>query len=103
MKKIILLCLVSLFATTLIHSQDARESGAYYCSKKKSSMTQESLSFLKEMNTVGPTHTYDVLSYTMNLNIYSCFYSPYPKNFSAKTVIHLKVGSTLNSIQLNAD
>jgi aminopeptidase N len=103
MKKIILLCLVTLFATSLVQSQETRESGAYYCSKKKSAMSQESLSFLKEINTVGPTHTYDVLSYTMNLNIYSSFFSPYPKNFAAKNVIHLKVDSTLNFIKLNAD
>lgn len=103
MKKIILLCLVSLFAVSLVQSQGNRESGAYYCSKKKSTMSREALSFLKEANTLGPTHTYDVLSYTMNLNLYSCYFSPYPKNYAAKTVIHLAVDSTLNSIQLNAD
>ena len=103
MKKIILLCLVSLFATSLVQSQETRESGAYYCSKRKSAMSQESLSSLKETLTLGPTHTYDVLSYTMNLNIYNSFFSPYPKNFAAKTIILIKVDSTLNFIKLNAD
>ena len=103
MKKIIMLCLVSLFTSSLVQSQETRESGAYYCSQKKSAMSQESFSALKETQTLGPTHTYDVLSYTMNLNIYNSFFSPYPKNFAAKTIILIKVDSTLNFIKLNAD
>jgi aminopeptidase N len=103
MKKIILLCLVGIFTSSLVQSQETRENGAYYCSKKKSAMSQQSLSILKETLTVGPTHTYDVLSYTMNLNVYNSFFSPYPKNFAAKTIILIKVDSTLNFIKLNAD
>jgi len=102
MKKIILLCLISLFATSLIQSQETRESGAYYCSKKKSAMSQQSLTFLKEALTGGPAHNYDVLSYTMNLNVYSSFYSPYPKNYSAKVIILIKADTALNFIKLNA-
>jgi aminopeptidase N len=102
MKKIIMLCLVSLFTSSLVQSQETRESGAYYCSQKKSAMSQESFSALKETLTLGPTHTYDVLSYTMSLNVYNSFFSPYPKNFAAKTTILLKVDSTLNFIKLNA-
>jgi aminopeptidase N len=103
MKKIIFLLLVSFLATTLVQSQETREPGAYSCSKRKSAMKQESLSLLKEMNTVGPTHTFDVLSYTLNLNIYNSFFSPYPKNFSGKVILHIKADSTLNFISLNAD
>lgn len=103
MKKIILFCLVSLFITSLVQSQNTRVPGAYSCSKKKSSMSQESLSFLKEINTGGPAHAYDVLSYTMNLNIYSCYFSPHPKNFAAKTIIRVKADSTLSYIKLDAD
>jgi aminopeptidase N len=66
-------------------------------------MSQESLSSLKETLTIGPTHTYDVLSYTMNLNVYNSFFSPYPKSFAAKTIINIKVDSTLSSIKLDAD
>jgi aminopeptidase N len=103
MKKIILLCLVSLFTASLVKSQEPRHNGAYYCSKGKMTMSQKSLAALKESMTVGPTHTYDVLSYTMSLNIYHSFFSPFPKDFAAKTVILLRVDSTLNSIKLDAD
>jgi aminopeptidase N len=103
MKKIILLCLTGIFAFSLVQSQETKESGAYYCSKKKSAMSQQSLSTLKETLTGGPAHKYDVLSYTMNLNIYNSFFSPYPKNYAAKTIILIKVDTTLNFINLDAD
>jgi aminopeptidase N len=103
MKKIILLCLAGIFTFSLVQSQETKESGAYYCSKKKSAMSQQSLSLLKEAFTGGPAHNYDVLSYTMNLNVYHCFFSPYPKNFTAKTIILIKVDTALNFINLDAD
>ena len=65
-------------------------------------MNQQSLSTLKEFLTVGPTHTYDVLSYTISLNVYNSFFSPYPKNYNAKNIILVKADSTLNFIKLNA-
>jgi len=103
MKKIILCCLISLFATSFVQSQDNTQSGAYWCSKKKASMPQSSLPSLKDMNTGGPTHTYDVLSYTMNLNLFNCFSSPYPSSFASKIIIHIKVDTALNLIHLDAD
>ncbi len=103
MKNIILLCFLSLFASSMIRPQITRESGAYYCSKKKSAMSQQSLETMKEMLTGGPKHTYDVLSYTMCLNIYNCFFSPYPKDYAANTIILIKVDTSLDYIDLNAD
>ncbi|MGA2822411.1 MAG: M1 family aminopeptidase [Bacteroidales bacterium] len=103
MKKNILLCLAGILAFSLVQSQETRENGAYYCSQKKSAMSQQSLSELKEAFTGGPAHNYDVLSYTMNLNIYNSFFSPYPKNFAAKVIILIKVDTALNFINLNAD
>ena len=47
-------------------------------------------------------HSYDVLSYSLDLNLYSCYTAPYPRNFNAKEVITLKVDSALNAIKLNA-
>jgi aminopeptidase N len=71
--------------------------------QKKIGHEPGSLSVLKEMFATGPTHSYDILSYTMNLDIYKNFYSPYPHDFSAKIIILLKIDSTLNAIKLNAD
>lgn len=47
-------------------------------------------------------HSYDVLSYQADMNLYNCYLPPYPKTFSAKIVIVLKVDSVLNRILLNA-
>ncbi|HZX63002.1 MAG TPA: M1 family metallopeptidase, partial [Bacteroidales bacterium] len=103
MKKIILLCLISIFVSSLVKSQDVRLSGAYSCSQKKSSMSRRSLDFLKEVNTGGPTHSFDVLSYTMSLKIYNNFFSPFPHDYAAKETLLIKADSSLNSIKLDAD
>lgn len=50
----------------------------------------------------SPRHSFDVLNYTLYLNIYNNFLLPYPKSFSATNTITFRVDSTLNSIQLNA-
>jgi len=47
-------------------------------------------------------HSYDVLNYTLDLDLYGCYTTPYPKNFTAKEVITFRVDSVLNTISLNA-
>ncbi len=47
-------------------------------------------------------HSYDVLKYTLNIDLYSNFSSPFPKSFSAKEVIRFRADSVLNIIKLNA-
>jgi aminopeptidase N len=48
-------------------------------------------------------HSYDVLDYNLDINIYNCFKSPYPNSFSAVEKITFKVDSSLNYIKLDAD
>jgi len=47
-------------------------------------------------------HSYDVLKYSLDINIFSCYSSPYPKSFSGVEIVKLKVDSTLSEIKLNA-
>ena len=47
-------------------------------------------------------HSFDVLKYKLDIGIYQCFFSPFPKTFSAKQRISLRVDSVLNTISLNA-
>jgi len=72
--------------------------GSEYCSQKKSS------SIIDQIGEIDADikHSYDVLDYNLNLNIYNCFLSPYPKSFTANEIIKIKVDSTLNAINLNA-
>ncbi len=53
--------------------------------------------------TGGPKHSYDVLSYKLEINCYTCFKPPYPKSFSAVNTMNIKIDSTLNYIRLNAN
>ncbi len=50
----------------------------------------------------SPRHSYDVLEYKLDLDLYANFKSPYPKTFSATETIHIRVDSVLNYIKLNA-
>lgn len=47
-------------------------------------------------------HSYDVLNYKLNLDVYNCYTTPYPRSFAAREVITIKADSALNSIKLNA-
>jgi len=57
---------------------------------------------MKELSANSPEHSFDVLSYTLTLDIYNCFLAPYHTSYNATDVIKLRVDSTLNSIHLNA-
>ena len=49
-----------------------------------------------------PVHSFDVLKYTLDLNLFHCYFPPYSTDFQATNTIQLKIDSTLQSIQLNA-
>ncbi|HRY32244.1 MAG TPA: M1 family aminopeptidase [Bacteroidales bacterium] len=50
----------------------------------------------------SPKHSYDVLNYSLTLDLYDCFINPYPNNFDGTVIITFRVDSVLNSINLNA-
>jgi aminopeptidase N len=47
-------------------------------------------------------HSYDVLKYRLNIDLYHCYQSPFSSRFSATEVITFKADSVLNLIRLNA-
>ncbi|MBL7137594.1 MAG: T9SS type A sorting domain-containing protein [Bacteroidales bacterium] len=47
-------------------------------------------------------HSYDVLQYKLEVDLYDNYTTPYPKTFSATEIITFRVDSTLTSIKLNA-
>lgn len=71
--------------------------GAVSCSRKKSNDYTPQL-----LSKADIRHSFDVLKYTLNLDIYSCFISPYPKNFKGSCQVDFRVDSALSSIVLNA-
>ncbi|MCX6266950.1 MAG: M1 family aminopeptidase [Bacteroidetes bacterium] len=48
-------------------------------------------------------HSYDVLKYKLDINLYQCYQSPYPKAFTAMEDVTFMVDSALSFIQLNAN
>ncbi|NQV02888.1 MAG: hypothetical protein HQ542_09595, partial [Bacteroidia bacterium] len=47
-------------------------------------------------------HSYDVLQYKLEVDLYENYATPFPKTFTANEIITFRVDSTLNSIMLNA-
>jgi aminopeptidase N len=100
MKKIVLL-IVILISCSILSAQDfSNMTGAEICSYQKSHSTNIQNLFGDSPNT--PRHSYDVLKYTLNLDLYNCFKTPGNKGYSASELINFRVDSTLGSIQLNA-
>jgi aminopeptidase N len=48
-------------------------------------------------------HSFDVLKYRLEVDLFQCYQDPYPAAFRANEVLTFKVDSTLNAIKLNAN
>jgi len=98
MKKLLTLCFI-LIIGTIATAQDYRGmTGAEICSQNK--MKKSILINPLDASPNTPRHTYDVLNYKLNLDIYNCFKTSV-RNFTGTEQITFRVDSTLNSIQLN--
>lgn len=94
------LILILIAVTTSFSQSDIKTTGAYGCFQRKSRM-QALPNLPYSPGTAGP-HAYDVIKYTMNLDIRHCFIAPYPTDFTASVKIQFRADSVLNSIALNA-
>lgn len=100
MKKLFLLLLLSCCGNWA-NSQTDNLIGADVCSHGKMSKNYAHLNHeFDSPNT--PLHSFNVLEYKLNLDLYNCFISPYTKAFTGTNQITFRVDSTLNSIKLNA-
>lgn len=100
MKKYLLFAsLVLMFFPSIIQAQGMHKNGAEYCSENK--MLSGKLLNPVEI-TADIKHSYNVLNYELNLNLYNCYISPYLKSFSGYEVLTFSVDSTLNFIKMNA-
>jgi aminopeptidase N len=100
MKRLFLFCLFAAIAAGSLFAQlNADSRGSAFCFQKKTRMA--SMPDPANPATGGPVHSFDVLNYKMDLNIYQCFYTPFPKNYNATLVITLKADSLISSITLD--
>lgn len=47
--------------------------------------------------------TFDVLKYDLNIDIYNCFLTPFPRNFTASEIITIKATGQTGQVTLNAE
>jgi aminopeptidase N len=96
--------LISLLLTTcsfiLMAQHQAEPKGSLSCSIKKSQSRIPSKGNFNPGEVLP--HSYDVLNYKLDLNIFNCFITPFPKSFTGDNVITFRVDSALNAITLNA-
>jgi len=80
--------------------KETLESGSAYCSQKKQNYGNkpEDLSWALS----STPHSFNVLNYKLDLDLYLCYSSPYSHLFEGKNIITFSVDSTLSSISLNA-
>jgi aminopeptidase N len=100
MKRIFSLLFLSILFVNFLTAQEFQiPKGSQYCYQKK--INQSNLTSYNLMSP-PPTNAFDVLDYKLDLDIYNCFLSPYPKSFSGTEIITIKADSVLNSIKLHA-
>lgn len=99
MKLRVTLLLIIFFAFNTLFAQVMMQKGSEMCSHKKSSRP-----YIIELGDSpnSPKHTFDVLDYKLNLDIRSCFISPYPKSFNGSVKVKFRVDTALSAINLNA-
>lgn len=100
MKKIFFIFALTVLITGLSSAQNFQKASEW-CSWKKRN-NPNPLPDLTLMSPGAPRHSYDVLNYKLDLDIWACFKTPYPKSFKASNLITFRVDSTLNNINLNA-
>ncbi|OQX76420.1 MAG: hypothetical protein B6D64_09890 [Bacteroidetes bacterium 4484_276] len=88
-----------IFGLSSIAQVDLHDKGSYQCAHKKASNPHQS-TMMKSPNT--PKHKFDVLNYTLNLDLYDNFSSPYPQDFTASNIITFRVDTAIDVIKLNA-
>jgi aminopeptidase N len=102
MKRILLLSLSLTFLfTSVLTAQTFKTSdGAAYCSKRKTEAYKNKNAFHLSPN--APKHSFDVINYTLNFDLVSCYANPFPKLFKASNIIKFKADSVISQIKLNA-
>jgi len=94
-----LLFLLALFCINVSAQDYSTMRGSEICASRN----QKSLTPFARYSPNSPKHDYDVLNYNLDLDLFHCYSSPFPKSFSGTNTITFKVDSTLSSIILNAE
>jgi len=101
-KKIILSTVILMTAVIRLSAQHPQSSmsGAEMCSHRKTLNTQLPARSFRSAN--SPKHAFDVLKYSINIDLVNCFQNPFPKGFNADVKVLFRIDSVLNQIVLDA-
>ncbi len=94
-----LFTLLLLFPICIFSQQLTFEPGAWMASQKKQLSKQLAP---KNLNKSSQPHAFNVLNYSLNVDLYKCFFAPYPNSFQGTNTITIKADSVISSITLNA-
>ena len=97
--KTIIAALAILFGVTSLFAQVEFRNGAEYCSMKR---MKRGTTLQKISSATSPVHSYDVLRYSLNLDLYKNFSNPFPHSFTATNTITLRIDSASSGIMLHA-
>jgi len=95
--KLLLLIVIS----APIFAQFAPTEGASNCYLGKI-RNGNNLFLLSEDSPNTPKHKYDVLDYKIYLDIWNCFITPFPRNFTGNVIVKFRIDTALSTIDLNA-
>jgi len=101
MKKSTLALLVLITSCTVSFAQFANpQKGHYQCYQRKSQ--QGVLPVRNQLSPNAPRHAYDVLNYSIDLDLMNNYSAPYPASFSANVTIRFRMDSIMNVLALDA-
>ncbi|MBW6490954.1 MAG: T9SS type A sorting domain-containing protein [Lentimicrobium sp.] len=98
--KILKYAFLMVLITTQLKAQDLQFTGSEFCAYGKQMRPDINISEFRSPN--SPKHSFDVLNYELDLDIYHCYSSPYPKSFTASSTVTFRVDTALSQIKLNA-
>jgi len=97
--KVILIFILPLFVSKITNAQSSIESkGSWACYQNK--IHHKFLTDEKSPN--SPVHSFDVLKYTLDLDLYACYSNPFPNSFHGSEILRFEIDSALNNVKLNA-
>ncbi len=99
-KSFIFSLFILLVFSASLYSQMRFQKGSDACAHRKQNLTSIPDPIGDSPN--SPKHTFDVLDYKLNLDMRSCFLSPYPKSFTGSVKVKFRIDTALSSISLNA-
>ncbi len=99
-KIVTFLIILSLFAISFSFAQEISDKGSYRCHLDKTK--KYSLVSNQKLEESYFPKSFDVLKYQLDVDIWSCYQSPYSHAFDGNLVITLKADSLLDHVKLNA-